>query len=733
MAWPTPQDYQEAMQNPCNALGNPELQTGRVEEDQLGLPRPISGGFASVYKVFCPSRTWAVRCFLKEFLDQQQRYAAISNQLAISKFPFATHFEFFQQGIRIRGNWYPIVKMEWVQGESLTRFVENNIHSPQKLLSVGLDVVEIARVLNRAGVAHGDLQHGNILVSNGKPKLIDYDGMYVPALRGWQTHEAGHPNYQLPRDDSDFGPGLDNFSVWVIYLSLRALSIRPTLWSQFQGGDDCLIFRRADFEEPARSAVLQELKRFPEPEIKQLTTAFESLLSLSPLKVPMIDPGLPKAAPPSKPTADWLYDHLPHPPPQPTGAAFNLANKLAQINQIPRPSDIYTIWHSPGVSPTPWPLLPHPPVSPAVPGILVSPPAFPTFEPPPAQFHPAVVPIDSLQYSIGVAALIFIALTPLSAGLGVVVGALGAGNPLAAAFVAGVGFFVGAVLFTTWWTVLEVKRRQEEKELNHEYQEERRLHKALQQEHVERCKKRLKEQQDQARRKYDELVAKWNGEILPYKQETARRREAFQGAKSRLQRAELQWKTVSDAAIQLFDRKKAELGRLKDDYDAVENQREAELKQMLAKARENQFHAHLRQHLVEHAVIDNIGPARRRALKSAGVLTAMEVSRDRIKQIQGFGDALADNIVKWRRDQVETSFIFKTAKAIAPHEMQAFESKYQHLRQLIQRRFDAVEQELTKISLDAATQLSQLTQQIKACMNQLGQAETDLTVIPRSL
>jgi thiamine kinase-like enzyme len=45
--------------------------------------------------------------------------------------------------------------------------------------------VEIGRALNRAGVAHGDLQHGNILVANGKPKLIDYDGMYVPALRAY--------------------------------------------------------------------------------------------------------------------------------------------------------------------------------------------------------------------------------------------------------------------------------------------------------------------------------------------------------------------------------------------------------------------------------------------------------------------------------------------------------------------------------------------------------------------
>ena len=39
--------------------------------------------------------------------------------------------------------------------------------------------------LERHGIAHGDLQHGNLLVAaDGTFRLVDYDGMYVPALRG---------------------------------------------------------------------------------------------------------------------------------------------------------------------------------------------------------------------------------------------------------------------------------------------------------------------------------------------------------------------------------------------------------------------------------------------------------------------------------------------------------------------------------------------------------------------
>jgi hypothetical protein len=164
MPWPTPQDYQEAMQSPRISFADHELQTGRAEHDQLGLPRPICGAFASVYKVISAGRTWAVRCFLKEFQDQQQRYAAISGQLARAKFPFAVGFEFLAQGILVRGNWYPVLKMEWVQGEPLVRFISNNLKSPLRLVTLGEEVVQVARILQDAGIAHGDLQHGNVLV-----------------------------------------------------------------------------------------------------------------------------------------------------------------------------------------------------------------------------------------------------------------------------------------------------------------------------------------------------------------------------------------------------------------------------------------------------------------------------------------------------------------------------------------------------------------------------------------
>ena len=136
MPWPTPQDYNEALQSPQASFSDPELKTGQVETDRLGLPRPISGRFAIVYKMQCGGRNWAVRCFRSEVADQQQRYAAIDEQLRRVRVPYTVGFEFLQQGIRVKGQWYPILKMEWIAGQPLNVYIEQHLHNPAKLMGL---------------------------------------------------------------------------------------------------------------------------------------------------------------------------------------------------------------------------------------------------------------------------------------------------------------------------------------------------------------------------------------------------------------------------------------------------------------------------------------------------------------------------------------------------------------------------------------------------------------------
>jgi hypothetical protein len=281
MTWPTPQDYNEALQSPRINFEDVDLRAGIPDVTPLGLPRPITGGFASVYSVRSNSKRWAVRCFLRDFSDHRERYGAIAQHLANANLPYMVRFEFLEKGIRVRGQWYPILKMEWIEGLSFHEAIEANITNSEALRSLAERWVKMCAALKKHSIAHGDLQHGNILISNGEFRLIDYDGMFVPALSGRESHEVGHRNYQHPgRTESDFGPHLDNFSAWVIYFTLMALSIEPGLWNRYGNSQEHLLFQKGDFDALRFSRVFRSLQHMQDDRIQKYLPLFESFLGL---------------------------------------------------------------------------------------------------------------------------------------------------------------------------------------------------------------------------------------------------------------------------------------------------------------------------------------------------------------------------------------------------------------------------------------------------------------------
>ncbi len=312
MAWPTPQEYNEAIQNPSTAFIDPELRAGQPVLTPLGLPRPITGNFASVYQMVCANqRVWAVRCFLRDFDDHQERYAAISQHLAQLNLPYMVAFTFLADGIRVGAQRYPILKMEWVEGEPFLTYIERNLAAPTILLDIARQWVQMAQTLAQAGIAHGDLQHGNLIVVQGRLKLIDYDGMYVPALTGRRSHEVGHRNYQHPqRSEATFGPEIDHFSSWIVYTSLVALAAEPSLWQRLRGGDECLLFRREDFVAPERSPTLATLEQVGDERLMRLAATLRTLLTLAPEQIPPVYAQVDLSALRAQPAASWLRDYL---------------------------------------------------------------------------------------------------------------------------------------------------------------------------------------------------------------------------------------------------------------------------------------------------------------------------------------------------------------------------------------------------------------------------------------
>jgi hypothetical protein len=371
MWWPSPSDYQDAVQNPRVAFSDNELREGVVVSDALGLPKPISGSFATVYQVDYRGRRHAVRCFLRHVPDIAQRYAAISAYLQQAALSFTVEFSFLPQGIRLRGQWFPVLKMDWVEGSRLDVYVAQHLNDPSALLEITRQFLHLADALRHAHIAHGDLQHGNLLVVNHELRLLDYDGMFVPALAGMTSNELGQPNYQHPlRSPRDYDLYLDNFSVWVITLSLLGLALDPELRFSFSGASEALLLQQSDFANPAHSKRLSALQHSPNPTLRALTQSFLTFLFARDLRaIPPLESNaiaalhagapthtnlpdwlrervgiMPALTPPVAPMssaalpvangADWLFDHLQTPPPPRLEGSFRAEKYLLALTAL---------------------------------------------------------------------------------------------------------------------------------------------------------------------------------------------------------------------------------------------------------------------------------------------------------------------------------------------------------------------------------------------------------------
>ena len=307
MPWPAINEFTDAVQNPGVCFEDPELATGMFASNPMGFPQVWSGNFAAVYKMNCGSLTYAVRCFTKEVNYQQKRYEDLDEYLRGVRPDVFVSFLYRERGIRLKGVWYPAVRMQWVEGRRLDRFVEDNLGRPDIILDVCARWRGANGTLRGLRIAHNDLQHGNVMVqADDAIRLVDYDGIYLPDFLGERSPELGHQHYQHPkRTDDDYNEHVDNFPALVIYVSLLALSVDPGLWQRFYNQDN-LILTREDYADPAGSDCFRALKGSPDATVRHLADYLERCCSMPVDQVPDLESilsGSPAPVVPPRPQA----------------------------------------------------------------------------------------------------------------------------------------------------------------------------------------------------------------------------------------------------------------------------------------------------------------------------------------------------------------------------------------------------------------------------------------------
>jgi serine/threonine protein kinase len=288
-------DFLNAISSPDTAFKglHSDLATGKPVLTKLGKPWFASGGFAQVFKfqTFSPQKLWAIKCFNRLPPDVEIHYQDVSDYLKHS--PIVRHFlevSFFKQGIRTRdGKIHPILRMEWAQGEDLRTFIKNNLGDSFKLKTLAQAWLKLCEHLTAQGIAHGDIQHDNIYVTENQRailiKMIDYDSLYIistgkdikDVIKGIEGYQ--HPlRHKVQKRCIE----VDYFSHLVIYLSILALVEDNNLWRSLNlDNKEHLLFAVKDFESPQQSAIFSTLFSQFSPDVINLARKLETLCQMS--------------------------------------------------------------------------------------------------------------------------------------------------------------------------------------------------------------------------------------------------------------------------------------------------------------------------------------------------------------------------------------------------------------------------------------------------------------------
>ena len=235
--------------------------------DKYGEPYRSSGAFAVVFKMKDKQtgKCYALKCFTEEQEGRAEAYHQIAEELEFVDSSYITSVKYLEKELFVDSNCedeeFPVLLMDWIEGETMETYVAANYTDTHAMSMLCYRFCKMAAWLRSQSFAHGDIKPDNIMVRpDGTLTLVDYDGMFVPAMKGQKSPTIGTKDFSHPlRTIDDFDETIDDFALASIALSLKAISLDPSLLQTY-GASDRLLFSAADYIDLSKSNTFTALQ-----------------------------------------------------------------------------------------------------------------------------------------------------------------------------------------------------------------------------------------------------------------------------------------------------------------------------------------------------------------------------------------------------------------------------------------------------------------------------------------
>ena len=265
MQYPLISEYVRAIQNATDNLG--ELAHLVPVLDDHGEPYRSSGAFAVVFKMKDKQtgKCYALKCFTEEQEGRAEAYRQIADELEFVDSSYITSVKYLDKEIFVDSSCeedeFPVLLMDWIDGETMENYIAENYQDNYAMAMLCYRFCKMAAWLRSQPFAHGDIKPDNIMVRpDGNLTLVDYDGMFVPAMKGQKSPTIGTKDFSHPlRTVDDFDETIDDFALASIALSLKAISMNSKLLDTY-GASDRLLFLENDYHNPSNSKAISALQ-----------------------------------------------------------------------------------------------------------------------------------------------------------------------------------------------------------------------------------------------------------------------------------------------------------------------------------------------------------------------------------------------------------------------------------------------------------------------------------------